>query len=97
MRRTVPMRLGDIMGDWIRSCPNIARKLAEAKVPDVWPQLVGGTVASYTTSIRFERGTMYVHLSSSVARHEVFMRRAQLTEAVNRAVGVPVVRQIIVK
>ena len=97
MRRTVPMRLGDIMGDWLRSCPHIARKLAEARVPSVWPGLVGETVAGYTTSIRFVKGTMYVQVSSSVVRHELFMRRAQLQEAVNRAVGMPVVERIIVK
>ena len=91
------MRLGDIMGDWIQSCPHIARKLAEAKVPDVWPQIVGPAVASYTSSIRFERGIMFVQVSSSVVRHELFMRRAHLAEAVNQALAVPVVRQLVVK
>ncbi len=97
MRRTIPMRVGEVIDDWLRECPTIARKIAEAKVARVWPQVVGSVVAGYTLSVEVVRGVLYVKLSSSVVRNELFMRRDSLREAVNAAVGAQVVNVVIVK
>lgn len=98
MRRREPIRIGEALDDLFRSTPTIARKIAEAKVPDIWPELVGGIIASYTTGIEIQQGgRMFVHISSSVARNEVFMARASLAEAINDRLGMKVVTCIIVK
>ena len=76
----------------------IARKIAEAKIPDLWPVLVGNVIASYTTKIELRTGgRLFVHLSSSVARNEVFMRRSALMDAINEASGIRIVSSVIVK
>lgn len=51
MRRRDPVRIGDALNDFFSSTPVIARKIAEAKIPDLWPVLVGNVIASYTTKI----------------------------------------------
>ena len=83
MRRRDPVRIGDALNDFFSSTPVIARKIAEAKIPDLWPVLVGNVIASY--------------LSSSVARNEVFMRRSALMDAINEASGIRIVSSVIVK
>ena len=86
MRRRDPVRIGDALNDFFSSTPVIARKIAEAKIPDLWPVLVGNVIASYTTKIELRTGgRLFVHLSSSVARNEVFMRRSALTDAINES------------
>ena len=37
MRRRDPVRIGDALNDFFSSTPVIARKIAEAKIPDLWP------------------------------------------------------------
>ena len=70
MRRRDPVRIGDALNDFFSSTPVIARKIAEAKIPDLWPVLVGNVIASYTTKIELRTGgRLFVHLSSSVARN----------------------------
>ncbi len=91
------MRLGELWDDYLRDAPGIARKIAEAKVSDAWPAVAGRTAAAYTASIEVRNGVLHVHVTSSVVRSELFMRRAALAAALNRAVGMEVVRTIIIR
>ena len=80
MRRRDPVRIGDALNDFFSSTPVIARKIAEAKIPELRTG-----------------GRLFVHLSSSVARNEVFMRRSALMDAINEASGIRIVSSVIVK
>ncbi len=97
MRRTKPVRLGELWDDWLKEAPGIARKLAEAKVSDAWPSVAGHAAACCTASIEVKNGVLHVRLTSSVVRSELFMRRAALADALNRAVGMEVIRTVIIK
>lgn len=97
MRRSEPTALGSVLEEFISSSPVIQRKIAESRVPQVWPQVVGPHIASYTTKITAENGKATVFISSSVARHEVFLRRTEIKDALNEALGMVVVRVIDIK
>ena len=81
----------------VLSVPHSARKIAEAKIPDRWPLLVGPVIAAYTTRMEVRNGRLFVYISSSVARHEIFMRRETLNDEINRLSGMQVISTIIVK
>ena len=84
MRRRDPIRIGDALNDFFTSTPTIARKIAEARIPDVWPRVVGDIVASYTVRLEIKTGgRLFVYLSSSVVRNEIFMQRAALCTRMN--------------
>lgn len=97
MRRREPVRIGEALNDFFRTTPTVARKIAEARIPDVWPQLVGDIIASYTQRMEVKSGRLFVYLSSSVVRSEVFMQRETLKEAINKAIGFDILTTIIVK
>ena len=91
------MRVGEVWGDFLKSAPTIARKIAEAKVVDVWPLAAGMTVAMYTQSVRVVKGVAYIQISSAAARHEAFTQRRQLLEKINRLLEMDVLTNIIIK
>lgn len=92
------MRIGEVMGDFFESTPTIAGKIAEANIPDVWPHIVGDIIASYTSKIEVKSGgRLFVYVTSSVVRNELFMRRSALPAAINEAVGREVVKTVIIK
>ena len=97
MRKTTPMKLGDLWDDFLKSNSGVARKLAEARVSEVWPKVVGPSVASQTVSLSVEKGILTARFSSSGVRSEIFRRRDALRDAVNRALGLDVLRTVIVK
>lgn len=97
MRRRTPTRIGELMGDFFASTPHIARKIAEAKIDELWLELVGDVIAGYTTELVIKDGRLLVKMSSSVARSEVFLRRESLKEAINKASKMQLITTIIVK
>ena len=96
MRRTKTLLIGDILNDFF-SQPHIAAKVAEGRLPDTWSEVVGERVAALTTQLKLERGCLYVHVTSSVVRSELNMRRQSLIGEINRISGVNLVRNIMIK
>ena len=98
MRRRDPIRIGDALDEFFRNSPLIQRKLAEARVPEVWPEVAGNRIAAFTDHLIVERGgRLFVYMLSAVARHEVFMRRDALRIALNQKLGAEIIRSVIVK
>ena len=96
MRRTEPVRIGELLLNF-RETPHIARKIAEGKLPAAWRQVAGELVWSYTTELQVKGVILTVKISSSTIRHEMFMQRASLLASLNEAIGVPFLRDLIIK
>jgi predicted nucleic acid-binding Zn ribbon protein len=77
--------------------PVIRRNIAEGRLPTTWKEVAGPMVASCTDSVDFAKGVLTVRISSSVVRHETFMRRTELRDALNTRAGFTIVREVIVK
>ena len=96
MRRTRTVKVGELIDDLFRD-PVIRRKIAEGRLPDVWAEVAGAGVASCTENVVFKNGILTVRISSSVVRHEVFMRRTLLRDELNARTGTDLVREVIIK
>lgn len=96
MRRTEPVRIGDLLTDF-RQTPHIARKIAEGKLPEAWRSIAGEYVWSFTRELKLKGVILTVNITSAAVRHEMFMCRASLCEQINDYVGMPLVRELIVK
>ncbi len=90
------MLVGDLLDEFF-SRPYIAAKVAEGRLPDTWRSIVGDRVADMTTVLRLENHVLYVHISSSVVRHELFYRREALAAEINRVSKVRLVNVVIIK
>lgn len=96
MRRTKTMLVGDVLKEFFAQ-PHIAAKVAEGRLPDTWREVVGDRAADVTMQLRLENRVLYAHISSSVIRSELFMRRITLVEEINRVAGVRLVNVVIIK
>jgi predicted nucleic acid-binding Zn ribbon protein len=96
MKRKNAVRLGDVLEDFFAR-PYVAAKVAEGKLPDTWREVVGERVASLTSSLRLENRVLYVNITSSVVRYELFCRRTTLRDEINRISGLKLVNTVIIK
>lgn len=96
MKRTEPVLVGDILRQFFER-PFVARKLAEGRLPELWQEVVGTHIASLTHTFELKQGILYVGISSSVARQEIFFRRDELMMLLNQRSGHRIVNAIIVK
>ena len=96
MKRTTPKTVGELMEQLFKS-PNIAAKIAEGFLPDIWRRVVGPVVAEQTRQVRLVRGVLFVHITSAIMRNELMMRRDALVRAINKEAGIDIVAQLIVQ
>lgn len=94
MRRKNTEKLGEILGQVLKQ-NHLDEKLYETRVLNSWSVVLGENIMHYTTNIYFSKKKLYVTLSSSVLRHELFLTREQIKNSLNKYVGVDVVKEIV--
>lgn len=85
--------LSDIL-DEILQQNNLDIGLNASRAKEAWREVMGEAVAQCTLSLNFNKGTLYVQLSSPVLRNELFMNRRQLVSRLNAHIGRPIVENI---
>ena len=68
--------------------------LNQKRLVDAWPEVAGPIVARYTLNTYIYNQTLYVRLSNPALRSDLSMRRQELTEKLNAAVGEQVITDV---
>ena len=63
--------LKNVIGNIIDSSNKLNSGLNNIKVQNLWSEVMGNNVNSYTNEIVLKKNTLYVNLSSSVLRQEL--------------------------
>ncbi len=94
MRRKNTEKISDILSQVLKQ-NNLDERLYETKVVNSWPVVLGENIMKYTTNIYFHNKKLYVQLSSSVLRQELFLTREEIKNSLNKHVGMDVVKEIV--
>lgn len=94
MRKKNTESLRDVLKQVLRE-NRMDQKLYETRVIHSWPEVLGENIMQYTTNLYFQNKVLYVSISSSVLRHELFLTRENIKDSLNKHVGAPVVNEII--
>lgn len=73
------------------------KPLNEKHIVDAWPTVLGDNIMKYTVDLKVYNRVLYVSLSSSVLRHDLFLSREQIVNSLNKAVGADVISDIVFK
>jgi predicted nucleic acid-binding Zn ribbon protein len=68
--------------------------LLQKRLVDMWPQVAGPIIASYTLNTYIYNQTLYVRLSTPSLRADLSMMKQQLVDKLNAAVGQQVITDI---
>ncbi|MGL5317721.1 MAG: DUF721 domain-containing protein [Bacteroidales bacterium] len=94
MQRKNTQSIGDAIREFLRE-NNIDGRLNETRAVHAWHALLGNGVSKYTQNIYIKHGVLYVHLTSSVLRHELQMSRENLIHMINKHLQGEVVKDIV--
>ena len=94
MIRKNAQSIGDILKQFTKNS-NLDAKIFEQKILTLWPEILGDEMASYTERIFLKNGVLYVKISSSVLRNELFMCRSKIIFALNEKLGAKAIHEII--
>lgn len=94
MKRNQTQAIGDLLSDYIRQ-NQMEEKLREVDLLQYWPELIGPALGRYIGGIRIEKQVLYVNVTSSVARAELYMLREEFRQRLNEKVGHEVITKIV--
>lgn len=94
MRKKNTEPLSEILNQVLKR-NSMDRKLNEIRVIQAWPLVLGENIMQYTTNLYFSKEKLFVSLSSSVLRHELFLSKERIITSLNEFVGEDVVSEII--
>ena len=94
MRKKNTESLRDAIRQVLRE-QHLDKKLNDKHVIEAWPIVLGKNISKYTTDLNVKNKVLYVSLSSSVLRHDLFLSRQEIKTALNRHVGTEVISDII--
>lgn len=94
MRRKETQRISDILKTVVKESV-YEKKLRETRLISNWEKLLGPGIAKSTSNLYILNKTLFVHVESTVVRHELFMMRTKIKEALNNSVGTKTIENII--
>ena len=96
MRRKKPVVISDLLTIFIRE-HKLEEGFRQYRFMKLWDETVGPAVTRATIDKQLVGTKLYIRLSSSVVRSELYMSRSQLVSELNRQMGETIIDEIILK
>jgi hypothetical protein len=93
MRRTNEKSLGKILEEVIKD-NNLGDGITQAKINEIWVELMSRPILSRTTKLRFYNKTLTIYLTSSVIRNELDYQKEELKKQFNDRIGEMAIEKI---
>lgn len=94
MQKKNAQSLSEALSDFFDENSALRVKLAQQRVVRGWSELLGEGISRYTGDLYFNRGILYVHLTSAVLRAELLMIKGELIKKLNEHADMIVVQDI---
>ncbi len=94
MRRRNTETIRDVIEQFLKQ-KKLDKPLFEKKIVDAWPEVLGKNIMNYTSNLSVKNRKLYVTITSSVLRHDLFISRENIVESLNKHVGSHVIDEII--
>lgn len=85
------MNITEAIVDFLRES-GLEQSVLEVQMEEVWPSVMGETVAKLTRSVEVKDGMLIVHVNSAALKAQLFENRFELVSKLNEAVGAQVIR-----
>ncbi len=85
--------IGEALEELVRKL-GIKKKLQEYDAVLRWEEIVGQQIARVTVATRITKGILFVRVKSSAWRNELTMRKVEIKEKLNTALGEDIVTDI---
>ncbi|TDQ23797.1 DUF721 domain-containing protein [Tenacibaculum caenipelagi] len=93
-RENNSLSLKDLMGSFIQENNNLKKGFQKIHIDEAWEKLMGAGVASYTSEVKLQNGTLIVRLSSSVLREELSYGKDKIIRMINEEIGEELVKKL---
>jgi len=94
MRRRNTETIGEVIQQFLKQ-KKLDKPLFEKKIMDAWPEVLGKNIVAYSSDLSVKNKKLYVTITSSVLRHDLFISREKIVQSLNNHVGSHVIDEIV--
>lgn len=95
-RNNENLHLSDLLKNFVKD-NNLQKGLDKVAVHDVWEQVMGPAIHKYTRTIRLDRNTLYIELTSSVLREELSYGKEKIMRNLNEALKKELIKKLVLR
>jgi predicted nucleic acid-binding Zn ribbon protein len=96
MVRNKPVIVGNLLSLFLKES-GLEEGYRKYQVLKLWNEILGNEISSVTLSKKIENKKLYVRLSSSVVRDELYMMRSDIIKEFNHRAGKDIIEELILK
>lgn len=88
--------LGDAIKQFLRES-RMGSSMRAIQIKDAWEQLMGRTIANYTSDIQIVKSTLYISTDVAPLKNELIYQREKIIERINEHFGEQVIDNVVIK
>ena len=96
MEKTNTRKIRDILNEFLQE-NKLDAKLKERDLVDSWEELMGKTISRATQKIYIKDRKLFVVISSSVIRNELYMLKQEIVRKLNERVGEDIITELVLR
>jgi predicted nucleic acid-binding Zn ribbon protein len=96
MKKQNDLTLQDAMKSMLREY-RLENQVNETRVKAIWEQVMGKTIATYTSNISVQKNILYLTVVSAPLKQELLYAKDTIRKRVNEAVGEEYIREVVVR
>jgi predicted nucleic acid-binding Zn ribbon protein len=89
-------KIRDVLQEFLRE-NKLDVKLRERGLIDSWEELMGKTISRATKKIYIKEGKLFIVISSSVIRNELYMLKQEIVKKLNEKAGEDIITELILR
>lgn len=93
MQKHRAQSIGDIIAEYLHGSA-LETPLLERRVIELWPQVLGPSVAQLTGTMEVKNGVLFVHIRSAALRAQLFECRHEVVRKLNDAARADMLKDI---
>lgn len=71
--------------------------LQKQNIANIWASVVGGTISKYTNSIKLDKNTLFVNISSAALRNELIFEKDKLIQKLNAEMNHRRINELVIR
>ncbi len=72
-------------------------KLNQSRIRSKWEEMMGPTIAGYTTDIKLYKGKLFITINSAALRQELSYGKEKIQRLLNEELGEEAVQEVVIR
>ncbi|MDE3126139.1 MAG: DUF721 domain-containing protein [Bacteroidota bacterium] len=88
--------IGDALHQFVNKS-NLRNGLRAVQITQIWEEIMGKTIAKYTTKIEIINTTLFIYTPVGPLKNELQYQKQQIIDRLNEALHEPIIQEVVIR